>query len=369
MSPDHNQRKDRTERLLRQWGAEEYMRRVDPPAPPQLADAGSPRRRATPTWLRWLPTAAAAALLIGAMVVYFSRPDQPRPEPTGPDPSVARLKTQLRQAENEAAKLRSGLNKNRRALALVRDDRDRLQLQVERLEEASRSADQALAQSLKQSREQLTGRYEKELGELANALVEQQNLLESERQRVRTLKQYVQRADAAMEQIAAARDDAQKRNRVLQSRLEELRDDYDKALIAHRKAAGKLADLRHQRDKWMEDFQGVYLAAAAPGESGLMARKTALRRTRILSRLMRVRRNAASVTTVRLLETVEVVLTRLDMINPDIHAESEAFAQLVEESDVMETIDSILASRGEHQPMRSLLFEVKLLLKGVEDVA
>ena len=127
--------------------------------------------------------------------------------------------------------------------------------------------------------------------------------------------------------------------------------------------------MESRSEKLLGEFRRVYLAAAAPGRQGLEALQAAARGTDLLSRCEAFRAaGGVSSDTVGLLNRLEVLLTRLDMLDAGRHSDAEAFAALVRAGDIRRRIDTALAAGGQPRPLRTWLLEAKLVLTGAESV-
>lgn len=79
-------------------------------------------------------------------------------------------------------------------------------------------------------------------------------------------------------------------------------------------------------------------------------------------------RLAGAAETAELIDCIEVILTRLMTMPADDPAAEEALARLIEDTECLPRIDSVLAGRQESQVVRAWLTEAKLVLMGVGHV-
>jgi hypothetical protein len=149
--------------------------------------------------------------------------------------------------------------------------------------------------------------------------------------------------------------------------MDRMRKMQDDALAAKKKAEGELDDLKARQAAVWDDFQRAYLAAAAPGESGLRAAQSAARRTQLLDRCGKLR-STADASQRSLLDTLEVVLTRLEMIETGPFFSEDLFRKLLNSSGVLKALDAAMESRSLPPPLRTAYFEARLILGGADRV-
>jgi len=107
---------------------------------------------------------------------------------------------------------------------------------------------------------------------------------------------------------------------------------------------------------------------ARRGVMVLEVRREMIRRNRLIERCSVVRKAAGDPEMKRLLDRIEALLTRLDMLDPGDGAAMRAFSSALRGSDVRERIEEALAGRSGDPALRAWLFEALLILRGAEVV-
>jgi hypothetical protein len=149
------------------------------------------------------------------------------------------------------------------------------------------------------------------------------------------------------------------------SRLRQANDDMMRKVQA---AQEELLAARSLQAREFRQTQAAYLAAAAPTESGLRARQSASKRSRLTQRVTSLRRAEQSQTTIALLDRLEVALARLEMIDPNDPRAVQGFARLVESGQMVQKLDEALTAVNMSDELRNVLAEAKLILAGVDNV-
>lgn len=390
MSEQGDSANERLEGLLRQWGADEAMRSAGGAATPPRAvptRAGGERL----PWagvLRWaLPSAAAAVLLVAALYVFSlgggytnhaaedhgaapaseaasERQAEEAPEKVLPDAEVVSLRQQLSTAQDRAERQAADLEDSRDRVAELRaklDDADpagqreridTLMQAVAAAEEEARKARKA-AETLQgrlDEHKRLLAERETEVDELRGALSKAESGWEE------ALKKARARAEAAERRLAAAGGE-----------LERLRRMNDTAMARAEDLAAELSRVEARHAAMMSDFTRAYLAAAGRRGAGLTGYQRAAGDARIVERASRLASGGGEAA--ELLGVIEVVFTRLDMLDPQAPGAAKGFAALVDRTDVLTRIEQALAGRGGGPDLRMLLFEAKLILTGARDAA
>jgi len=355
MNDEPNNTNERLERLLRAWGAEEAERTAQAPAAFVPPSAGRPR--ALTIVLRWLPAAAAAVLLVAAAAFYRAglqapregttaglRPSTSRPTTAADDAELRRLRRELDVARTQLAERDRRLD----GLAGLPGQLTDLQEQLQRHEGEAKKLQADLRAATKAK------------GDMANQLAAAETrltVLEGEKKALAATAAELPKAQSRLADVqdrlaAAAREVEAARKRDEQVVAE---------LAAARQEAQRLA-ARHEAA--MAAFQRTYLAMAAPGEGGLAARKTAVKSRRMLERLAEMPTDAESEPTRRVLARLEVVLTRLELLDAGRADAEGAFAKLLGGGELDRQIDDALVSGGASPPVRTWLFEARLILTG-----
>jgi len=117
-----------------------------------------------------------------------------------------------------------------------------------------------------------------------------------------------------------------------------------------------------------EDVERAYIAATAPNETGLRALQVSVAQSRLGERVARARKTARNDSTRKLLDRVEVVMARLEMMEADNFDTVDAFGALVHKSDLKRQLEAAMDVQGESPEVRGVLLEVRLIIGGVEHV-
>jgi peptidoglycan hydrolase CwlO-like protein len=358
--------------MLRRWGAKEAASRVKlPPMRQSDGEGGGPLRV-----LRWgLPLTAVAAAVIALSTWVASRSLTPQEPPK-------QVAEQLAKAQEE----------NKKSWAAWTESQKQLQEQRSRAQMAELKLDQLQNQRDGRSRqvEDLRG----QVASLTKSLERQKEQLS-----------YGQAALAAVTKVAKASAsvpvapapapvqppppplpptvavvqekviDLQAQVRNFQDRLaaaqgemSRLRQANDDMMRKVQAAQEELLAARSLQAREFRQTQAAYLAAAAPTESGLRARQSASKRSRLTQRVTSLRRAEQSQTTIALLDRLEVALARLEMIDPNDPRAVQGFARLVESGQMVQKLDEALTAVNMSDELRNVLAEAKLILAGVDNV-
>lgn len=364
---DASETKDaRRERLLRWWGAEQAAFEVV--APPAPVAARTKRSRVVGV-IAWFSTVAAAGLLLAAGIFHFApdfaaREAQPGPvardaAPAGrgampgrPLPSSAPMAAKAPPVTrvDPGAADDAGL-----AAAAARADEAERQLAfLRKTQHGQRAANQELTRKLKEADRKRT---------------------ESERQMARTKNQFdavrteLATVTGARDKLAGEMEGFRKRLTASAGQLEQLRENYERALASGKKARSESLILKAQHDGLLGDLQRTYLALAGGGLEGLAARKIAVQRANMLRRCGQLRLKVKDTATRRLLDQLEVVLTRLLLLRPGDEKAASAFAELLKGGNLIRQIDQALSAAAAADAVaRTLLLEARLILTGADHV-
>jgi hypothetical protein len=354
---------DRVERLLQQWGADEAQRGVKPPAMPRLDGSHAVEAPAWRRVPRWAPLAAAAVLLAASAVVLYMvalagsgmSPTEKfvGKEPAGraaPQPDAQRFLA----LQKEAAGLRE-------------------QLAAAKAKVAGLSGLESEIAGLRGRLEQLRQEQDAKASQLAGeqkARQEQARQLDAARLRVGEL----EAAQRVLQTASAEAAGAKKEAADLKQRLAAAGDELTRRRKAEEAADAKLAEAREDAQRLelrhreiVDAFQRTYLASVAPGQRGLDARKTAVRARQMIRRLADLSGQVKNDQTRQLLDRLDAVLTRLDLMNADRPESGESFRRLVAQDDLQRQIDAALAAPGQAEDVKDWLFEAKLILMGGND--
>lgn len=353
---DHNP-DERLEKMLRQWGVDEASRQVNIPPMPEM----SPRRRWWTPLLRWGPPVAAAAMLllaIGMFIMTSSRnarstgKDSPaREAPEDLTTELTETKTSLKDARDALAEAKSKFDSeikhlNTEIAALKQNLKDKPELLVQaerRISELNRTLD-----GQKAKLKELTGELEKSTKALADAK-----------------ERYDDLSGKTRAQLAAA-----------VSELDRVGKKYRQLRTDSEKAQADLAIMNARHKSVLDDFRRAYLSAAAAaggmeyagGRIDLSVRQSACRGARLLERCAEISPSVRATPTGKLVDRLEVVLTRLNLLNASDPSEVKAFAALVRRGGLVKEIDEILAGGRQRIDVRAWLLETRIILEGAENV-
>ncbi|MCX5656583.1 MAG: hypothetical protein NTY65_18250 [Planctomycetota bacterium] len=341
MTDKPDNRTDRIERLLQQWGADEAERNANPPAMPRLDGAQAGRASASRRVLRWAPLTAAAALLAASgTVLYMDSTAWPTKGPVAPAISGA--------AGGLAATQPASQSDAQRVRTLAKESAE--------LREQLAFANAKVAE--------LSG-LTAEIDKLPR--LEQAKQLDAARLRVTEL----ETAQRVLQTASAEGAEAKKQAADLKQRLAAAGEELTRRRKAEETSEAKLAETRQESQRLelrhreiVEAFQRTYLASVAPGQSGLDARKTAVRARQMIQRLASLSGDVKSDQTRQLLDRLDAVLTRLDLMNANRPDSKELFSRLVIQGDLERQIDAALAAPGQAEDVKNWLFEAKLILMG-----
>ncbi len=361
---------DRVERLLQQWGAGEAQRAVNPPAMPGPGGRHTGKVSAARRTLRWAPLAAAAVLMAAsAVVLYMDHAARSKTSPVATAGGAAGNSAKAQPAtqpdfqrigtlEEEAAGLRRQLAAANAKVAELSG------LSSEIVKLRGRLDQVAQEQAAK------TARLEVAAAQEQKARQEQARLFDAAKSRATEL----EAAQRAFRAASAEGAEAKKQAADLKQRLAAAGEELTRRRKAEEAAEAKLAAAREDAQRLelrnrevIEAFQRTYLASVAPGQRGLDARKTAVRARQMIQRLASMSGEVKSDQTRQLLDRIEAVLTRLDLMNADRPDSRESFSRLVTQGDLQRQIDAALAAPAQADDVKNWLFEAKLILMGAPD--
>ncbi|MHC4561308.1 MAG: hypothetical protein ACYS8X_00890 [Planctomycetota bacterium] len=324
MSTQPNNPDDRLERMLRQWGSQQAVEDASAPHAPK------PRRRSVVATIgRWVPLAAAAALVIIAGGLYeASTRQQPAVEPVAVGMDDGREgEAKLGELEDGFAAVDADLTPGRRAaergsgyVDIAGDaptDRDMLALREER-------------NKLAKERDELAGEVDALRGELAHATSQMHQLL-SEYDRTLT-----PAAEPDVPIAGAAAKEDEKAKRLVTGGID------------------------------AADTVALYLSMAAPGESGVSAVQIAAVNRKLIRRCDVLKERVAGDDQAALFQRLEAVLTQLAMLNADDTESTAAFAAATRAGDLRQQLTESLRRDGSQGDTRMFLLEMQLILQGVD---
>jgi len=380
MSEHNDTSRERLEGMLRRWGAQQA---ADEAASRLPAAPRATRRRGASVLLRWLPTALAAGLLLAAGAVFIlTRIERQAHIAAGKSdqdvggtrtsvlpttgPAIEYLSRQLAEARKEASDVRNALSE---ALA-DNAARDR------RIKDLHRDLDEAAAANRRS--EGLRSRF-----------TELQKQLALERAKVASVTKTAKRLAAAEEELKTARKelaaakaaaimaadkslDELKRTKarlsVAVAELKRQQDTFRQANQQRTKAREELASLKARHRAALDQIRSVYLAACAPGKTGLEALRQTVRRRDLLGRCTVLQRKARTDAEKKLLARAELALTRLCMLDLSDSVAVRDFAKRLGDGGLIASLDAALGPLAADARTQDWLFETKLILTGVQRV-
>ena len=335
------------EQVLRRWGAQEAARSVTIGGAPPAGTAALRLRR-------WMPLAAAVAVLaVAVWLLVRSLAFSPNAAPDG-------------RSAGDPAKLE--LAKLRLDHQAVMEELRKTQEQL-RAQQTQAATQQAITSERQQfqarlaERDELLRQAQASLGQLQAAIAGKEG-------EIGRLKETLQAAgDKAKRFEAAARSAAEENIH--------LRKSFEQAVAAERKAAAELTAMRAQRAAMLDYFQQAYLSPApdqpagparvtlekSTDGQGLRARQEVLNRSRLIERCARIRATVQDQAARDLLDRLEAVLTRLDLLDAKDPSAAEILSSLVRAGDLLGQIDKVLADEQEDPALRVWLFEAMLVLR------
>ncbi len=362
MSEQPNQPENRLDGLLRRWGADEAVRAARPAAPPPTARgrAHAPaKRRPGERRLPWTAMAAAAILLCalsfwaGSMLPGPRRVSSSAPGDAG----------ELESARKALAQARADAQSARDALKIAETQLADRQKELARLGEREN-------QWAEEKKSLLQG-YEDSLAKLRGEGEAKDKALTAAKARAEEAA--AQLAKAQQDLVAAEADkkaaaDLERLRKEFATETARLRELHGKAVAEARAAGDDLTALKARQSQLFREAQMAYLNVAAPTEAGLQARQTAARRSLLAARCAQLEKLARAEETRKIIARLEVVLTRLDLLDSyDARAE-DGFASLVSQDGLLGRIETVLAAGAEPESVRILLLESRLVLTGVNRV-
>jgi len=352
MSREPEQSDGRREGMLRRPGADEAPQTTQaPPAPIGHIKRG-PTVRSPSWWLRWGPPAAAAAMLIAATILTFR-----------PGDGEADARKQLAIATAKVRELQAALDEARDGLKQARAALGEAQAVKER---SARKAGAELAR-LRKRMESLKSHFKAS----AEQQVALQRLIAEKDADVAAMRKGLAAAQAALALATRREKDSAaelarlgRKLAALAGEMTHLREMHDKAEASGREARRELARLRARNSAMLLAMRQAYLLVPPDRPVGLKERQAAAQRTKMIARCADLRRAASDEATARLLDRLEVMLTRLALLDPHDADATRTFEDLFGSSGLETQIDEALRVGLAPPAVRTWLFEAKLILTG-----
>ena len=374
MNDQNDTTRSRVEGLLRQWGASEAANQaVDelsaPPAP-----MPGPRRSRAGVLLRWVPVGVAAGVLLAVGVLFKSgriefhdsAASRRKASPSATDFARVAPRTQPADLSGELAEARKQATEARRQAAEARTALADVLLQQQ--------ADDLKIKELRGQGDQFArDREEWTLMETKlTSLIEktEQSAIEARGDLQKARKDL---ADAKAAGIKTPRDieelkGLKVRLAVAVKELKRQQDTFRSAHTERDKANQALATLKARHHAALDQIRRVYLAASAPGKTGLAALQEAMKHRGLLKRCVALQRRAKTDADKKLLGRAEVVLTRLGLLDLSDPSAVSAYITQLGRSDLIASLDAALGPLAADARTQDWLFETKLILTGVQRV-
>jgi hypothetical protein len=364
MSEERTGPEDRLEGMLRQWGAEEAARRYRHVEPPRRSAVGW-TFRVIATW-----AAVAATLLIAVavgllLIGHTLRGGEPPATAPADRQQIDRLETELAKARGELEVLRAGRLKDGKAMVDLMaqlseqelrymEDLAELEAELEKLRKGSAGEKAKLAGEMKR----LAGRLDAQDKELTAAGAE---LAKTKAELIAA------RADAA--RSVKQMEDLRKRLLAAAAELARAAKTHQDALAAGQQAARELAALKARHRTTVASLQRLYLSVVAPEQPGWGGRQKAAKSAQLLPRCAQLRPSARGEAAARVMDKLEVLLIRLELLDTTDARAVRSFAVLAESHELAGHIDAVLAADDQPPAVQKWLLEVRLILTGAERVA
>ncbi|MBL7220635.1 MAG: hypothetical protein ISS69_11015 [Phycisphaerae bacterium] len=381
MNDQNDTTRDRVEGLLRQWGASQAANQGAGELSASRAPEPIRRRSRVVVLLRWAPVGVAAALLLTAGVLFKSgriefhgpsapmaessdRPaaladEVPRTQPVDLSDELAEARRQATDARRQAAEARNALSE-----ALAQNQADNLKIKELRgrlTGQGNQFARDREKWTLMESKlTSLISRAERSAIDARGELKKAQKELAD----ARTALAARAKPPVDTEELKGLKA----RLAVAVKELKRQQDSFRTAYSERDKAKQALATLKARHHAALDQIRRVYLAASAPGKTGLAALQEAVKRRGLLKRCVALQRKARTVADKKLLGRAEVVLTRLGLLDLSDSSAVSAYVTQLAGSDLIASLDAALGPLAADAGTQDWLFETKLILTGVQRV-
>jgi len=368
MKDTPNESEEKLEAMLRRWGADQAA---------QDAQWAARRTRLAPRpagmWLRTAIVAAAAVVVAVLATAYVTEKINDRRLKTALDRTDG-LRKQVDPLYNQVAALNRQLAdvrakaESEMAQAATRHQADLKAAEVER---------GVLQTRLNDLQKKLTGMEVEYAGQLDAERVksaEAERKLKAATTRLAEVEKSLLGLQTTSVSSAAKIAEMQKRLAAAGTELMLVTERYQKQLTAWKQAEqerdrlqGEVARLQAELARASTDVAPGPDGHAAKADievraSSWQGRKRQARRERLLARVARLRATIGNAAARELVDRLEVLLTRLELLDVNDPGQVRAFVGLVRGSNISSEIDSILASSRLPVAVRSWLLEARALL-------
>jgi len=336
MKDENHPGRERLERLLRQWGAEEAVRqeqgaaqRLPPPLPVPAA-----------AW-RWVPLAAGFALFaVGVGFLLVAKAEVPKSGAL----YMAQATQEVADAKALLAEAQRLLDEQRTAAAVSAARADELQQALESGKTAAAKTNERIA-------------------DLAARLAEKQTALD---EAAAGLKDRDAQLAQLKTDLAAARGQIVKLRTGLDAGSAAVRRAEESAAAAQRNADNRIKAVEVQQAMMMNLLARVMAPGGTPGEADVRAIQAAARDSGLLGRAATLRDRISNDSVRRLFDTQEVLLMRLMLLDAGDKGELRALAEVVRSMNLGPQIAEVLRASADNPEVGAWLIESQVLLMGIQ---
>lgn len=332
---DNEQIDAKLESMLRQWGAQEAVARAARGDTPALPVA--PLKRA-----RWAPVLAAAAVVLAAGAAAVT---------------LIQRQVDLKTAADDRRRLEDSMAELR--VHLASEIEAARNSQTQKLNELGLS---------KVGSEKLwsdkAAKYEQAMTALTEELAQKDIELKKAQAELAPAKQSLALAARRLGDANVELDKNRKELAMVRDEFARLRKLYQESLLAPASRPGVTADDATIRlaTAWSE-FSDAYFAATAPGETGFRSVQVSVQRSKMVDRCNKLRQDAKTEASRKLLDKIETVLTRLQLVEVGNFEAEGAFRSLINSSDVLKQIETALDANPE-PAVKAFLIEARIVFTG-----
>jgi len=363
MNDTSHEPEEKLDAMLRRWGAEQAA---------QDARWAARHLRGGPGPMAWLRTAAVAAAavvvavtatILVAGMLHDRQMDPARDRIDKLTGQVTELSGQVQTLTDDLAGARSQIESVRSQMAGAAA---RHQEQM-RTAETERSTVQAALDDLQKQLLDKQGEHVRQLETERAKLAESDRKLEAATTRLAEVQKSVLDLQTASGTSATKIADMQTRLAAAGGELMLLNEKYEKEVAARMQAEQRVAGLQTEVARLSmrarEGPDGIPEAVGGVDKpSSWQERKRQARQAQLLVRAGRLRPTVGQGPARALMDRLEVLLTRLELLEVNDPGQVRSFVGLIQGSNLPAEIDSILASAQLTVPVRSWLLEARALL-------
>ncbi len=339
--------------MLRLWGNQEATGSSEIGRPP----AFEPPRLVRDKLFRWLPLAAAAALLAVSLVVlaFTLRDDAKMADQRN---KIAILQSDLKEKQKQHEELLGKLSEEEQA----KHDA------ISRAELAEKNA-RDLQKKLASGETENTGLAAK-IEIVQTERDRKQKDLDALALRLKTLEKEKSGLEARAAEAASASEELTTEKARLDEEIKILRELHLAATEKLAESNKELTRLRSQRALVLMDIRQLYLNMVAQGDTGISGLQKAVRLRRMTDQCERLKLSLQSDSARELFDRLEVALIRLEMLDTTNHQlATEELGRIVRGGQIIQRIDKVIEQGTEPADIRAFLFEARLILMGDNNVS